>query len=271
MTTVTDLHDAAVEAGEAAYIDPETGFRVFTEAKLLERGRCCGCGCRHCPYQHENVALDERAAKIQNPAWLTESNLDADVLLFWSGGKDSYLALRALQRQEPKRSIALLSTFDAGNRIVAHQELPIEDLIDQAHRLGVALLGIPLSPSLSYESHIENALSLFPNKEGRALAFGDLHLQHILEWREKAFADLVSEGWRLEFPVWKVSYDELLLDFESSGAGCVISAVTDDRLKDAVGKTFNRAFVESLPNDIDAFGENGEFHTRIIPVGHSSR
>ncbi len=29
----------------------EKGFMVFTEAYLLRRGKCCGCGCRHCPYR----------------------------------------------------------------------------------------------------------------------------------------------------------------------------------------------------------------------------
>jgi len=26
---------------------------VFTAAYHLKRGSCCGSGCRHCPYQHE--------------------------------------------------------------------------------------------------------------------------------------------------------------------------------------------------------------------------
>ena len=28
----------------------ENGNVVFTEKFLLERGYCCGLGCRHCPY-----------------------------------------------------------------------------------------------------------------------------------------------------------------------------------------------------------------------------
>jgi len=28
----------------------ENGFFVFTEKYHLERGYCCGSGCRHCPY-----------------------------------------------------------------------------------------------------------------------------------------------------------------------------------------------------------------------------
>lgn len=43
-------HARAVEAGQSMYADPETGLHVLTAGYLAERGRCCGNGCRHCPY-----------------------------------------------------------------------------------------------------------------------------------------------------------------------------------------------------------------------------
>jgi hypothetical protein len=43
-------HQAAVERGAPLYLDPETGLAVLTSAELLDRGRCCDTGCRHCPY-----------------------------------------------------------------------------------------------------------------------------------------------------------------------------------------------------------------------------
>jgi hypothetical protein len=43
-------HAAALEAGEAGYVDPTTGLFVFTAAFLADRGSCCDTGCRHCPY-----------------------------------------------------------------------------------------------------------------------------------------------------------------------------------------------------------------------------
>jgi hypothetical protein len=46
-------HDAAVAAGEAGYLDPDTGLFVLTAQYLLDRGHCCGNGCRHCPYPPE--------------------------------------------------------------------------------------------------------------------------------------------------------------------------------------------------------------------------
>jgi hypothetical protein len=49
-------HDAAVVAGHAGYIDPSSGLFVLTSTWLAARGRCCGSGCRHCPYPPDEQA-----------------------------------------------------------------------------------------------------------------------------------------------------------------------------------------------------------------------
>ena len=41
------------------YFD-ESGLMVLTKDFHLKRGFCCGNGCRHCPYDHENVAENRR-------------------------------------------------------------------------------------------------------------------------------------------------------------------------------------------------------------------
>ena len=46
-------HDTAVAAGAQTSADPATGYQVFTAAYLLDRGYCCGSGCRHCPYDEQ--------------------------------------------------------------------------------------------------------------------------------------------------------------------------------------------------------------------------
>jgi Family of unknown function (DUF5522) len=37
------------------YIDAATGYTVLTAKYHLDKGYCCGNGCRHCPYQFEAV------------------------------------------------------------------------------------------------------------------------------------------------------------------------------------------------------------------------
>jgi hypothetical protein len=41
------------------YFD-ETGLMVMTDKYHLERGFCCGKGCRHCPFNYENVDESQR-------------------------------------------------------------------------------------------------------------------------------------------------------------------------------------------------------------------
>ncbi len=52
---IEDLHKISCTLKLKSYIDPKTGYTVFTEYFHLQRGNCCGNACRHCPYQHSNV------------------------------------------------------------------------------------------------------------------------------------------------------------------------------------------------------------------------
>jgi len=48
------LHRHAVSHNRDTYIDPDSGYSVFSQV-YLKRKPCCGNGCRHCPYGHANV------------------------------------------------------------------------------------------------------------------------------------------------------------------------------------------------------------------------
>lgn len=50
--------------GEDFYFDPG-GFLVLTASYHLERGSCCGNGCRHCPYQYVNVPEPRRTELLE--------------------------------------------------------------------------------------------------------------------------------------------------------------------------------------------------------------
>jgi iron complex transport system substrate-binding protein len=59
------LHARACAAGELFYTDPRSGLSVMTRIAHEKRGRCCGSGCRHCPFAHARVAHSVRAERIQ--------------------------------------------------------------------------------------------------------------------------------------------------------------------------------------------------------------
>jgi hypothetical protein len=46
----------------------EDGCMVFTEKYLLDRGYCCGNGCRHCPYNFVNVPEPRKTELLEKKA-----------------------------------------------------------------------------------------------------------------------------------------------------------------------------------------------------------
>lgn len=50
---------AELKEGEHFYFN-EHGLIVLTEKYHLQRGNCCGNGCRHCPYNYEAVHPERR-------------------------------------------------------------------------------------------------------------------------------------------------------------------------------------------------------------------
>jgi hypothetical protein len=42
----------------------EQGYIVLTEKYHLEKGFCCGLGCKHCPYDYENVPEPRRSELV---------------------------------------------------------------------------------------------------------------------------------------------------------------------------------------------------------------
>jgi iron complex transport system substrate-binding protein len=280
------LHAAACAAGEASYVDPQTGYRVMTAVAHERRGRCCGSGCRHCPFAHAGVADAHKAARIVQPAFLVDPpaggfHPDGVELLFWSGGKDSFLALRALLRAhrdapgDPRRRVVLLTTFDVDSRVIAHQEVHIEQARRQAAHLGVALLGVPLPRGASgggaYAERIAAALALLRGGAGggaRVLraAAGDLHLDDIRSWREGLLAGL---GLSLSLPLWAhppgSNYASLAEELRASGVPCTVCAVACASAAApvcAVGDAYDARLRSALADaGLDAFGENGELHT----------
>jgi ATP-binding cassette subfamily B (MDR/TAP) protein 1 len=308
MEDFVSIHDRACAKQETFYVDPASRYRVFTEYAHLQRGKCCGSGCRHCPYGHENVKDDDsKAARIQQPAVLAKgeapslpehslhpSEHDQSKVLFWSGGKDSFLAVRALARQAQEQAaqfstsgppsdgqkcrgfgVILLTTFDATSGTVAHQEMPVTTIVRQARHLGLMLVGVPMHRRSSepYVNRIRRALDLIERKLGirvSSLVFGDLHLAHVVEWRKEHLSKLGL--YRLEFPLYRRSYDELLCDLKASGVTCVVTASTIDavlagELYDAdlmrqrlvLGAASSASIASGEVYDV--MGENGEFHT----------
>ena len=85
---IEELHSAACKEGRKSYIDPKSGYQVFTSSFLIEREQCCGNRCRHCPYGHFRVENMDRINVPAKPV-LCDSKLLrqslSPVLIQWLG------------------------------------------------------------------------------------------------------------------------------------------------------------------------------------------
>lgn len=267
-----NAHDRAVREGKPTYTDPRTGYEVFTSAALAARGSCCGSGCRHCPYGHFAVqgSRPRRAAGLPSFRVRAQRSASPPVdVLFWSGGKDSFLAWLAL---EPSgRSVVLFTTYDEERDLVAHQEVSRAHIEAQARWLDADLMMVPLVPDVPYAQAVERGLDAVDRVLPVArLAFGDLHLQQIRRFREETLGPwAAARDVEIVFPLWGLPYDTLLARLRASRARVTLSATPAGL--GTVGEPFDDAFVASLPTSCDPFGENGEFHTYVSPEGDPER
>jgi hypothetical protein len=61
---VEQMHMKKLQEGTDYYYDPH-GNVVLTEQYHLQKGYCCGHGCRHCPYNYENVPEPRRTLLVK--------------------------------------------------------------------------------------------------------------------------------------------------------------------------------------------------------------
>jgi diphthine-ammonia ligase len=177
----------------------------------------------------------------------------------WSGGKDCCLALHRA-REAGFEVRYLLAMFDeTGERTRSHA-IPREVMQAQVQALGMELV----APSASwgdYEGVFVEALKGLKARGVGEIVFGDIDLQPHRDWEEKVCA---AAGVSPHLPLWqedrRALADEILdLNYRA------LVVCTDDRWlgPSFCGRAYDRAFIESLPEGVDACGENGEFHTFV--------
>jgi diphthamide synthase (EF-2-diphthine--ammonia ligase) len=185
-------------------------------------------------------------------------------ILFWSGGKDSFLALHYYQESNSKEPLKLLTTYNEEKNWIPQQNLPIKTVERQARFLGLEMIHVPLPPNRPnkvYLKRVDEALSRQIESIDNLL-FGDWYLQDIRNWREQQFGGL---GYSCRFPIWQRSLDELLRILSQKRAAIRISAAAKEYQNDLqIGELYNRQFVRQLPGRIDPMGEKGEFHTEVL-------
>lgn len=198
------------------------------------------------------------------------------VVLSWSGGKDSSLALWTL-RAEGVEPVALLTTINEDYDRISIHGVRRELLHAQAAAVGLPLVevGIPTAcVNEVYEERMAAAMNSTapgePDAAGRVapplaevetFAFADLFLADIRAYREER---LEAAGRKAVFPVWGRDTAELAREFVAAGFGATLVTVDTEQLDASfVGRRFDAALLADLPAGVDPCGENGEFHTFV--------
>lgn len=186
------------------------------------------------------------------------------ILVSWSGGKDCLMALARLRTDPRWQVVALLSTINHADQRVAMHGIRLDVLRTQALALGLPLIECAIAmpaDNRSYWSAFSTSLA-----EARRcwpalahIAFGDLFLEDVRNWREQRLA---CAGWSGVYPLWGRDTIQLAESFVSDGHQAVLTCVDTTQLdKTFSGHAYDATLLAALPEGVDPCGERGEFHT----------
>ena len=186
------------------------------------------------------------------------------LVLSWSGGKDSSLALHRLLNENKYEVRYLLTTVTRDFDRISMHGVRKELLLEQARRASVEPDIAYISKGANnkeYESVMKEKIGKYLDEGIKTIAFGDLFLEDIRKYREDRMA---GTGMTCIFPLWKENTLDLARYFIKSGFRAIVCTVDPRKLGgEFAGREFDEDFISSLPQGVDPCGENGEFHTFV--------
>jgi uncharacterized protein (TIGR00290 family) len=186
------------------------------------------------------------------------------VIVAWSGGKDSALALYEVLRSGGYEVLELLTTVAKDHDRISIHGVRRVLLEQQAHALRIPLEEMSILKGASdaeYEGKLLETLKRHRDKGVSSVVFGDIFLEDVRKYREQVLAKAGMNG---VFPLWKRDTNELSRAFINLGFKAVITSV-DSRVlvEDFAGREYDEKFLSDLPANVDPCGENGEFHSFV--------
>jgi len=193
------------------------------------------------------------------------------IIFCWSGGKDSAMALHALQLDPRVKVASLLTTVTETYDRISMHGVRRELLVQQAESIGIPLHEVRIPRQCGnplYEQRMEEALRIHYAQGVRSVAFGDIFLEDLRAYREKNLARI---GMTAEFPIWQRDTRELVRHFHAQKFRAITACIDPKILPHTfAGRELDTQFFRDLPPQADPCGENGEFHTFVFdgPVFH---
>ncbi|MBD3215434.1 MAG: diphthine--ammonia ligase [Candidatus Lokiarchaeota archaeon] len=186
------------------------------------------------------------------------------VIMSWSGGKDSALALYNVLKNDELEVCSLLTTItESYERISMHGvRKELLEAQSQVLDLPLELVYIPTDCSNEIYNKIMKKRMMELKTQGiKGVVFGDIFLEDIRNYREENLFQVEMEA---IFPLWELSTLNLAHTFINLGFKTVITCIDSEFLdKSFVGRQYDNKFLLDLPESADPCGENGEFHTFV--------
>lgn len=193
------------------------------------------------------------------------------VLMNWSGGKDSALALYHVLHDARYEVAHLLTSVNAHYQRVSMHGVRVALLEAQAARIGLPLtrLELPEAPDMAdYERLMTAALAPSLARGIRHAVFGDIFLEDLRTYREQQLARVGMTG---VFPLWQRSSADILREYLALGFRAIIVCVNARYLDESFcGRLLDENFLRDLPPGVDACGENGEYHSFVFDAPYFS-
>lgn len=187
------------------------------------------------------------------------------IIMGWSGGKDSSLALREIRRRGQYEVAALVTTCTEGYDRISMHGVRSSLLERQAEELGLPLKKVFISKGASndeYEARMKEAFLEYKTAGITKAAFGDLFLEDIRVYRDRM---MDSIGMTALYPVWGLDTRALAREFVRDGFSAVLVCIDPRALdKSFAGRTLDDTLLDDLPANVDPCGENGEFHSFVF-------
>lgn len=183
------------------------------------------------------------------------------IALFWSGGKDSALALYRLLKEDKYQVVYLVTTINQNFKRISMHGVREELLDQQGHSLDIPLLKMYVdeASNSAYEKQLEFVFKKLKSENIFKVAFGDIFLEDLKEYRDQK---LLNSGMQGIYPLWKNDTKKLIAEFLSLKFKTITCCVNDAYFSERdAGVEITGEWINNLPGDVDPCGENGEYHT----------
>jgi uncharacterized protein (TIGR00290 family) len=148
---------------------------------------------------------------------------------------------------------------ESGARSRSHA-VSLDVMQAQADSLGIKLIA-PAASWQNYESVFVDELKKLKTENVATAIFGDIDLEPHREWEEKVCGEAKVAA---QLPLWNENRLKLVDEFLVSSFRAIVICVNEKFLsKEFCGREFDPKFIAELPTNVDACGENGEFHTFV--------